>query len=62
MHLNTAPLREDIVMCYRSLRHNFDGTYGKVYQGINPDLLFKELGIEPDMEIIDYYILLDELF
>lgn len=53
---------EDIAMCYRSLKHNFDGTYGKVYQGIDPDLLFKELGIEPDMEKIDYYILLDELF
>lgn len=53
---------EDIAMCYRSLKHNFDGTYGKVYSGINPDLLFKELGIEPDMEKIDYYILLDELF
>ncbi len=53
---------EDIAMCYRSLRHNFDGTYGKFYQGIDPNLLFKELGIEPDMEKIDYYILLDELF
>ena len=53
---------EDIAMCYRSLRHNFDGTYGKVYPGINPDLLFKELGLEPNMEKIDYYILLDELF
>lgn len=53
---------EDIAMCYRSLRHNCDGTYGKVYPGIDPDLLFKELGIEPDMVKIDYYILLDELF
>ena len=53
---------EDIAMCYRSLNHNADGTYGKVYSGIDPDLLFKELGIEPDMEKIDYYILLDELF
>lgn len=53
---------EDIAMCYRSLRHNFDGTYGKVYRGIDPDRLFKELGIEPDWEKIDYYILLDELF
>ena len=25
-------------------------------------LIFKELGIEPDREKIDYYILLDELF
>ena len=53
---------EDIALCYRSLIHNFDGTYGKVYPGIDPDLLFKDLGIEPDMEKIDYYILLDELF
>ena len=52
----------DIALCYRSLKHNIDGTYGKVYPGLEPDDLFKELGIEPDMEKIDYYILLDELF
>ena len=53
---------EDIAMLYRSLRHNFDGTYGKVYPGLDPDSLFEELGISPDREKIDYYILLDELF
>ena len=53
---------EDIAMLYRSLRHNFDGTYGKVYPGLDPDSFFEELGIEPDREKIDYYILLDELF
>ncbi len=53
---------EDIAMCYRSLRHNFDGTYGKVYPGLDPESLFEELGIAPDRGKIDYYILLDELF
>ena len=53
----------DIALCYRSLKHNFDGTYGgKVYEGFNPDLLFEKLGIEPDWKKIRYYILLDELF
>ena len=54
---------DDIAMCYRSLKHNFDGTYGgKVYPDFNPDMLFEELGIEPDWEKIKFYILLDELF
>ncbi len=53
---------EDIAMLYRSLRHNFDGTYGKVYPGLDPDSFFEELGIAPDRKKIDYYILLDELF
>ena len=53
---------EDIAMLYRSLRNNFDGTYGKVYPGLDLDSFFEELGIEPDREKIDYYILLDELF
>lgn len=53
----------DIALCYRSLKHNFDGTYGgKVYKDFNPNLLFEKLGIEPDWDIINYYILLDELF
>ena len=53
----------DIALCYRSLKHNFDGTYGgRVYPGFNPDRLFDKLGIEPDREKLRYYILLDELF
>lgn len=53
----------DIALCYRSLKHNFDGTYGrKVYNDFNPDMLFEELGIEPDWDKLNYYILLDELF
>lgn len=54
---------KDIALCYRSLKHNFDGTFGgKVYPDFNPDLLFDALGIEPNWEKIRYWILLDELF
>ena len=53
----------DIALCYRSLKHNFDGTYGgKVYEDFNPDMLFEKLGIEPDWDKIKWYLLLDELF
>ena len=53
----------DIALCYRSVKHNFDGIYGgKVYDDFNPDLLFMELGIEPDWDKIKWYLLLDELF
>ena len=53
----------DIALCYRSLKHNFDGTYGgKVYKDFDPYMLFDKLGIEPDWDKINYYILLDELF
>ena len=53
----------DIALCYRSLKHNFDGTYGgKVYEDFKPNMLFDKLEIEPDWEKINYYRLLDELF
>ncbi|WP_207637230.1 hypothetical protein [Eubacterium xylanophilum] len=45
------------------MKHNFDGTYGgKVYPDFDPDMLFEALGIEPNWEKINYFILLDELF
>lgn len=54
---------QDIALCYRSIKDNFDGVYkGKVYGGFNPDRLFKKLDIVPDWKKIRYYILLDELF
>ena len=54
---------KDIALCYRSLMHNFDGTFGgKVYPDFKPDMLFEQLGIGPDRDKIRYYILLDELF
>ncbi len=53
----------DIALCYRSLIHNFDGTFGgKVYENFSPELLFEKLGIEPNRKKLEYYILLDELF
>ncbi len=53
----------DIALCYRSLKHNFDGTFGgKVYPDFNPDMIFEALDIEPNTEKLKYYILLDELF
>lgn len=53
----------DIALCYRSLKHNFDGTYGgKVYTDFDPDMLFDALGIDKNEEKLRYYILLDELF
>ena len=53
---------QDIALCYRSLTHNADGSYGVVYPNVRPDKLFDALGIKPDWEKIRYYILLDELF
>ena len=52
----------DVALGYRSLKRNVNGTFGKVYEGVDPDELFRKLGIEPDWEKIRYYILLDELF
>ena len=53
----------DIALCYRSLRWNAEGAYGgNVYPDVESMKLFEALGIEPNMEKIRYYILLDELF
>lgn len=53
---------QDIALCWRSLRDNFSGVYGKSYPGFDPMQLFRELGMDPNWEKIRYYILLDELF
>lgn len=53
----------DIALCYRSLKHNFDGTFGgKVYPDFDPEMLFEVLEIEPNRDKLRYYILLDDLF
>lgn len=54
----------DIALCYRSLSHNYSGSYHgrQAYEGYEDMLLFRELGMEPDWDKIRYYILLDELF
>ena len=48
---------QDIALCYRSLRCNFqnDPTF-------RPESLFEALELTPDWSRIRYYILLDELF
>ena len=51
----------DLALGWRSLKHNSDGHYGKVYLNISPDDLFRAAGIEKDEEKLRYYILLDEL-
>ena len=51
----------DIALCWRSLKNNANGYYGKCYD-LDADKLFPALGIEPDWQQIHYHILLDELF
>ena len=51
----------DLALGWRSLKHNSDGHYEKVYPDINPDDLFRAAGVEKDEEKLRYYILLDEL-
>lgn len=51
----------DLALGWRSLKHNSDGHYGKVYPAINPDDLFRAAGVDRDEEKLRYYILFDEL-
>ena len=51
----------DLALGWRSLKHNSDGHYGKVYPDIDPDDLFHAAGVTKDAEKLRYYILLDEL-
>ena len=51
----------DLALGWRSLKHNSDGHYGKVYPNIDPDDLFRAAGVPKDEEKLRYYILLDEL-
>ena len=54
---------QDIALFYRSLRDNLSGGYGGAYFGeLDERMFFSVLGITPDWDKIDYYILLDELF
>jgi aminoglycoside phosphotransferase len=62
--MGVADKWQDIALCYRSLKHNFEGKYngGYYYDGFSPNMLFEKLGIEVDQKKLRYYILLDELF
>ena len=50
---------QDIALCVRSMSYNLRDCENKERY---VELLFQHLGIEPDWKIIDYYMLLDELF
>ena len=52
----------DVALCYRSLRDNYNGRYGRKWSGYSDTYLFDALHMKPDWEKIRYYILLDELF
>ncbi|MBR5109530.1 MAG: aminoglycoside 3'-phosphotransferase [Clostridia bacterium] len=52
----------DLSLCYRSLKHNTNGFYGRLLPGFKPERLFDALGIAPDWDKMRYYILLDEFF
>lgn len=52
----------DLSLCFRSLKHNTDGTYGHTIPGFKPERLFDYLGIKPDWDKMRYYLLLDEFF
>lgn len=54
---------QDVALLYRSLRDNLLGHYGGDYIGeLDEEAFFAALGIAPDWDKIDYYVLLDELF
>ena len=54
---------QDLALFYRSLRDNLRGCYGGKYFGeLNEKMFFSTLGITPNLDKIDYYKLLDELF
>ena len=52
----------DLSLCFRSLKHNTNGTYGHVIPGFKPEKLFDYLGVAPDWDRMRYYLLLDEFF
>ena len=54
---------QDIALLYRSTRDNLRGCYGgKNFGELDEKAFFSALGITPDWDKIDYYMLLDELF
>ena len=54
---------QDIALLYRSTRDNLRGHYsGKYFGELDEKDFFSALGIIPDLDKIEYYMLLDELF
>ena len=51
----------DLAILYRSIKYNFNGNYGKKYDGFNENELFELVGIKRNDDLIKYYLLLDEI-
>lgn len=51
----------DLAILYRSIKYNFNGTYGKCYLGYDDNKLFELIGIKRDEFKLKYYLLLDEI-
>ena len=58
----TADPWRDLSYAWRSLKHNSDGFFGKTYPNIDPDDLFRAVGVPKDGERLRLYLLFDELF
>lgn len=52
---------QDLAVLYRSIKYNYEGVYGKAYDGYDDLALFSNLGINKDENKIEYYLLLDEV-
>ena len=51
----------DLAILYRSIKYNYGGKYGKAYTGFSENKLFNLLNIKRDNNLINYFLLLDEL-
>lgn len=62
-HCGIADRYRDISLGLKSMKNNLSGVFGgPVREGYDPALLFDALGIAPDEEKLQYYLLLDELW
>lgn len=59
--MGISNIYHDIAILYRSIKYNFNGKYGKSYEGFDDNLLFKLLNIKKDNDLINYFLLLDEV-
>ena len=62
-HCGAADRYRDISLGLKSLKNNLGGVFGgPVREGYDPVLLFEALGMTPDWDKLNYYLLLDELW
>ncbi|MBQ6174473.1 MAG: aminoglycoside 3'-phosphotransferase [Clostridia bacterium] len=52
----------DLSKAWWSLKHNSDGSFGHTYPDIDPDDLFRAVGVPKDEDRLRLFLLLDELF